>query len=305
LKPAKGSTAGTRKKANKDAMLKENYKTAVYSVSIDLPESPADIFKHLIELGKWWPESFSGEDIKPGSEFVFTTGDSHYSKNKVTDFVPGKKLAWEATEAIRKTDNYDWTGTKFIFELTSNGTGTQLKFTYDGVILKNESDRLAQICEITVKDLFYNFITKQNKSYTAAIEVINSPEEVFRDITAHVSKWWGGKDLSGNSINLHDEFIVDHPGAHYSKQKLAEVIPAKKLVWHVTESNLSWLKNKEEWTDTKMIFEIIQKQHSTLLQFTHKGLTPEKESYEKCSQGWNMVIKDWLYTLLTYGKAHF
>jgi hypothetical protein len=145
----------------------------------------------------------------------------------------------------------------------------------------------------------------ENKSYTTTIEVPNSQEEIFKRITNDVSKWWGGKDFSGKSSNLNDEFIINHPGAHYSKQKLIEFIPGKRIVWLVTESRLSWLKDQEEWTNTKMIFEISPKTHSCHLRFTHEDLVPEKESYTKCSEGWNMVIKDWLYSLIRYGKPHF
>ncbi len=145
----------------------------------------------------------------------------------------------------------------------------------------------------------------EEKSYTATIEVTNAPEEIFECITNDVAKWWGGKDFSGKSTELNDEFIINHPGAHYSIQRLVEVIPGKKLVWLVTESHLSWLKNQEEWTNTKMVFEISPKTYSFLLKFTHEGLVPEMESYTRCSEGWNMVIKDWLYTLIMYGQAHF
>jgi len=140
---------------------------------------------------------------------------------------------------------------------------------------------------------------------TTTIEVTNSPEEIFKRITMDVARWWGGKDFQGKSINVNDEFVINHPGAHYSKQVLTEVVPGKKLVWLVTESKLGWLKNQEEWTNTRMIFEITSKQYSRLLKFTHEGLTPEKESYGRCSEGWNMVINDWLYTLIMYDKPHF
>ena len=140
-------------------MTNNNYKAANYTVEIEIAKSPIDVFDHVIDLPKWWPEEFEGESVKLNTEFVFRTGDGHYSKNKVVEFVPNKKVVWLTTESMRKTDNYDWTGTKFIFELTPHGSNTLLKFTYDGVVLQHESERLAQICDITIKELFYNFIT--------------------------------------------------------------------------------------------------------------------------------------------------
>src|SRR5579863_5663105 len=109
-----------------------------------------------------------------------------------------------------------------------------------------------------------------NENFIAIIEVEKSPQCVFRSITNDVSKWWGGKDLEGSSKKLNDEFIIHHPGTHYSKQKLVEVIPDKKIVWLVTESTLHWLeKDKHEWANTKMISEIATKDDKTVLHFTH------------------------------------
>src|SRR5476651_2875553 len=105
-------------------MTNKDYKAANYTVEIELAKSPGDVFNHLTDLSKWWPEEFEGESIKLNSEFIFRTGDSHYSKNKVVEFVPDKKLVWLVTHGIRKTDNYEWTGTKMIFELTPKGDKT-------------------------------------------------------------------------------------------------------------------------------------------------------------------------------------
>ena len=146
----------------------------------------------------------------------------------------------------------------------------------------------------------------KNKSFTTTIEVTNTPKEIFECITKDVAKWWGGKDYLGSSAKINDEFIINHPGAHYSRQKLVEFIPGEKVVWFVTESKLDWLKkDQNEWTHTKMIFEITNIENRTILKFTHEGLSPERECYVACSQGWSMVIKDWLYNYLMEGKAHF
>jgi hypothetical protein len=140
------------------------------------------------------------------------------------------------------------------------------------------------------------------QSFTATIEVAKSPQEVFNCIT-DVPKWWS-RDFEGSSSKLKDEFIINHPNQHYSKQKLVEVIPNKKIVWLVTESNLSWLKNdKEEWTNTKMLFEITTLDDKTILHFTHEDLIPEKECYAMCEKGWSMIIKSWLFHFITYGTS--
>jgi len=145
-------------------------------------------------------------------------------------------------------------------------------------------------------------IIKMGKSFTTTIEVSNSPQDVFNHLI-EVSKWWS-KDFEGNSVKLNDEFIINHPGRHYSKQKLIEIVPDKKLVWLVTESELTWLeKDKFEWTNTKMIFEITADDGKTVVHFTHEGLVPGKECYSMCEQGWNMVIRQRLFNFITKDQA--
>jgi len=267
-------------------MKSDNYQKTKYSVGFEVARPASDVFKHVLDLSKWWPEEFVGEGFQPGSEFVFRIGDSHYSKNKVTEFIPNKKVAWITTESRRSSDDFDWTGTRMVFELTPKGGNTVVEYTYDGVVPEHEYDRLVQICDLCIREGLYNFIT----SLSIAVELAKPVAEVFKRITSDVAKWWGGQDLEGRSTQLHDEFVINHPGTHYSRQKLVEVAPDKKIVWLVTESNLSWLKDPEEWTNTKMIFELTGKGNSTVLHFTHLGLTPDKESYARCSEGWNMII---------------
>jgi hypothetical protein len=140
-----------------------------------------------------------------------------------------------------------------------------------------------------------------NLSYRTTIEVPQSPQEVFQRI-GDVSNWWS-KDYEGSSARLHDEFVIHHPGAHYSKQKLVEVIPNRRVVWLVTESALLWLRDQSEWTNTRMVFDITTVGDKTVLHFMHEGLVPDKECYARCEQGWNTVIKEWLLNFITTGTA--
>ncbi|MBS1524881.1 MAG: SRPBCC domain-containing protein [Bacteroidetes bacterium] len=133
---------------------------ADYTVSIEVAKSAEDVFDHIIhDVSKFWPEDFEGENSKLNDEFVFSTGDGHYSKNKVTELVRGKRVVWLVTESIRKTDNFDWTGSKMIFNLTPKGGHTLIEFTYDGVVRRGEYDRLAAVCDWVIKDRLYSLLT--------------------------------------------------------------------------------------------------------------------------------------------------
>ena len=39
------------------------------------------------------------------------------------------------------------------------------------------------------------------------------------------------------------------------------------------------------------------------LTITHDGLVPEKECYSRCSDGWNMIIKEYLFGFITDGRV--
>ncbi|UAY50892.1 SRPBCC family protein [Ferruginibacter albus] len=143
----------------------------------------------------------------------------------------------------------------------------------------------------------------ESKSLTISIAIEKSETEVFNAIK-EVQQWWNSEDFKGSSKELDDEFIIYHPDQHYSEQRLIEVIPDRKIVWLVTESKLYWLENnKEEWTNTKMIFDITTENKKTILHFTHEGLVPEKECYAMCEKGWTMIIKEWLFHFITFGTS--
>jgi hypothetical protein len=137
--------------------------------------------------------------------------------------------------------------------------------------------------------------------YTAILTVKATPQEVFKSINS-VTKWWTN-NLEGRSQKLNDEFTVRFGDVHISKQKLVEVIPDKKVVWLVTESNLNFIKDKQEWTNTKISFELSNHDNKTQVRFTHVGLVPEVECYKSCTKGWDQYIKGSLFKLLTEGKG--
>lgn len=113
--------------------------------------------------------------------------------------------------------------------------------------------------------------------------VDKTPSEVF-DAINNVSAWWQGQ-VEGSTKNTDDEFIYRMPGHHYSKQHIAELVPGRKVVWLVSDSELKF-NNKSEWTGTRIIFEIDKANGQTQVRFTHEGLVPALECYGGCSWAW-------------------
>jgi hypothetical protein len=95
------------------------------------------------------------------------------------------------------------------------------------------------------------------KDFTTTILVDKTPKEVL-DAINNV-RGWRQVEIVGDTNKLNDEFKYQMEEFHFSRQKLVEVIPNKKVVWLVTESKLNFVKNKSEWTGTKISFEITEK----------------------------------------------
>jgi NADH:ubiquinone oxidoreductase subunit E len=144
--------------------------------------------------------------------------------------------------------------------------------------------------------------TKMTTSnFTTAILVDNSPEELFRAIN-NVRGWWS-EEIDGITDKLNEEWTYHYQDVHKCKMKIVEFIPNQKVVWLVMDNYFSFTKDKNEWKDNKIIFEITQKENKTQLRFTQLGLVPEYECYEICQNAWSTYIQKSLYSLITNGEG--
>ena len=141
----------------------------------------------------------------------------------------------------------------------------------------------------------------ENEDYTVSLSSDKSPSEVYQ-ILLNVRLWWSGlygETFSGSSENLNDVFtFYAGDGAHFSEQKLVELSPNQRIVWLVTDANLTFLENTAEWVGTKLIFEIIEHGHETEVVFTHEGLRPTSECFKFCAPAWTQYMQTKLSTLL-------
>jgi hypothetical protein len=141
-----------------------------------------------------------------------------------------------------------------------------------------------------------------NHHFSTRFLVDHSPKEVF-DAVTNVRGWWS-EEIEGGTAHLNDEFYYQYGEAHHCKMKLIEVIPDQKVVWKVLDNYFIFTKDKSEWKDTQISFEISKKDDKTELKFTHIGLVPEYECFEVCSNAWTDYINNSLRNLVTTGKGH-
>jgi hypothetical protein len=141
----------------------------------------------------------------------------------------------------------------------------------------------------------------KNHSFTATFSVDQPSDEAFNAIN-NVRGWWSG-EIEGDTDKLGAEFTYRYKDIHRSKQRITEFIPGKKVVWHVLESQLSFVKDKSEWNDTDIVFEISEKEGKTEVRFTHVGLVPQYECFGSCSNAWGTLVNGNLRKLITTGKV--
>jgi uncharacterized protein YndB with AHSA1/START domain len=140
-----------------------------------------------------------------------------------------------------------------------------------------------------------------NPNFTTTFTVDQTPEEVFAAIN-NARRWWTGK-IEGSTDQLGDEWTYRYEDIHYSKHRVTELIPGKKVVWHVVEGSLNFVEDKTEWKDTDITFDITKQGDKTEVRFTHVGLVPDFECFESCSNAWGYYINGSLRNLITKGET--
>jgi uncharacterized protein YndB with AHSA1/START domain len=229
-------------------------------------------------------------------------------------------------------DKSEWKGDTIVFGITEKDGKTQLEFTHIGLVpayecfnvcqdawssyiqgsLKSlittgkgkpntkENDLNGELVEKwglpdTEKITKYQTAHTKQTHFSYSFKTPRPAKEVF-DLLLDVKHWWSGlyeETIKGKSVKPGDEFTFRAGGGmHYTKQKLVELIPGKRIVWLVTESELSFLNHPAEWEGTKIRFDLSTEGKDTQVTFTHEGLVPQIECYDNCSNAWTGYLNN-------------
>ncbi len=107
-----------------------------YTTSFTVEQSPEEAFAAITNPRAWWSEEIDGRTDHLGAEFVFHYQNLHKSTQKITEFVPSKKVVWDVTESHIGfvEDKTEWQGTDIVFEVAKKNGKTELRFTHVGLV---------------------------------------------------------------------------------------------------------------------------------------------------------------------------
>jgi hypothetical protein len=141
----------------------------------------------------------------------------------------------------------------------------------------------------------------KSQNLTFTITVDQTPEEAFAAIN-NVREWWSG-EIDGSTNTLGAEWSYRYKDIHYSKQRITELVPGKRVAWLVVDSYLNFVDDKKEWNGTEITFDIAKKSDQTEVRFSHLGLNSQVECFDDCSSAWGFYINTSLRNLIATGKG--
>jgi Activator of Hsp90 ATPase homolog 1-like protein len=278
-----------------------------FSTVILVDQTPKQAFDAIKNVRAWWPGEIKGQTDALGKEFTYRYKDFHYSKQKLVELVPDKKIVWHVTEGAINfvKDKNEWDDTKLIFDIAPKDGKTQVRFTHEGLTPEGECfDACSNAWTGIITDNLRRYIASSQNGgpdFNTVLWVDQTPEEVFAAIN-NVRGWWS-EEIEGPTNELQGEFEYHFQDVHRCKIRVIELIPGQKVVWLVLDNNFNFTADKSEWKGTSMIFDIAKKSIHTEIRFTHKGLVPDYECYEVCNKAWSYYINNSLYDLIATGKG--
>ena len=273
-----------------------------FSTTILVDQSPREAYDAINNVRSWWTGEIEGPTDQLNEEFTFRYQELHYSKHKVIEMIPGKKVVWLITESLLNfvRDKDEWTGTTISFDISGKNGKTEICFTHHGLVPGIE-------CYNSCSGAWSGYVQSSLRNliaggFNTTILVDTTPEEAFRAVT-NVRRWWS-EEIDGGTEKLGDEFTYHYKDVHRCTMKLVEVVPNRRVVWLCTANHFDFTIDQGEWIGNRVSFDISGRGEQTEIRFTQLGLVPVYECYEVCQNAWTRYIHQSLRSLITTGKGN-
>src|SRR4051812_25062463 len=111
--------------------MSDNDYTAVITVDAGRQEA----FAAAVNLRGWWSEEIDGDTDRLGAEFTYNYMDTHRCRMRVTEYVPGRRVAWQVLENYFVfTDGTEWQGTTVEIDIAEQDGRTEVCLTHRGLV---------------------------------------------------------------------------------------------------------------------------------------------------------------------------
>jgi uncharacterized protein YndB with AHSA1/START domain len=107
-----------------------------FTTTYVVDQTPDEVFAAITNVRGWWSGEIEGDTDQLGAEFSYRHEDIHYSKQRITELIPGQKITWHIVDATLTfaDDPHEWIGTNVTFEIARKDDRTEVGFTHHGLV---------------------------------------------------------------------------------------------------------------------------------------------------------------------------
>lgn len=136
---------------------------------------------------------------------------------------------------------------------------------------------------------------------TAAVTVGRTPAEAFAAVI-DPRAWWS-EEIAGSPGEPGAEFTYRFAEVHRCRFRVTELLPGRRVAWHVVESYFDFTADPAEWTGTTIELDVAPDPAGARIRLTHRGLSAAHECYDVCSTSWAFYVGTSLRELLETGTG--
>ncbi|WP_214324901.1 SRPBCC family protein [Nonomuraea sediminis] len=111
-----------------------------FTTTFSVDRTPQETFEAITDVHGWWSQEVEGVTDQVGGEFDYHFKDIHRCKVRVTELVPGRKVAWRILDNYFNfiADQAEWKDTEVVFEISEKDGGAEILFTHVGLVPQYE-----------------------------------------------------------------------------------------------------------------------------------------------------------------------
>jgi len=109
--------------------------TQHYTATFSVDRTGQEVFDAIMGVSSWWSEEVIGATDRVGAQFDYRYQDVHHCTMRVTELVPGRKIAWLVVDNYFNfvQDQAEWKNTEIVFEISETHDGAEVRFTHVGL----------------------------------------------------------------------------------------------------------------------------------------------------------------------------